>query len=296
MTENDIAAHASTRDTPAEGGLRGFMNRGGARRFVAFLVVYLAVYLGAGRLGGMIGGHFATDDVLTSVGSVFVQVTFPLVVGAIVLVALSRYLGWTGELYGRQPVYRSWWMWIAPVVVLVPVVLRVFGIDWGGIGTDVVVFMLLTGLLIGFVEELTYRGLAVKMLRDGGHGEWVVAALSSVFFALSHSANLLSGQSITVVGPTVVYTLGFGVLMYLSMRAIGYLAGAMILHGLTDPTTVLATGGIDKVGDGGTTNDVLSAAGLVAFPLVIIGLVLLIFIRGRAPGRAQSSRQPSPRG
>nr|BFE75741.1 hypothetical protein GCM10020092_090420 [Actinoplanes digitatis] len=115
-------------------------------------------------------------------------------------------------------------MWTGPVIVIIPVVLRIFGIDWGQYGFAVAASVLGTGMLIGFVEELTYRGIAVKMLRDGGHGEWVVAALSSLLFALTHSLNLLSGQSIKVVGPTVLYTFAFGVLMYLTLRSTGFLA------------------------------------------------------------------------
>ena len=57
--------------------------------------------------------------------------------------------------------------------------LRVAGIDWGGPSFSVVVTVLLSGLLVGVVEELMYRGFAVKMIRAGGHGELAVAALSS---------------------------------------------------------------------------------------------------------------------
>ena len=87
-------------------------------------------------------------------------------------------------------------MWIAPLVVLAPIVLRVFGIDWGRDAVDVVALVLVTGLLIGYVEELLTRGIGVKMLRAGGHGEWAVAALSSLVFALLHSVNLLTGQEL----------------------------------------------------------------------------------------------------
>ena len=187
MSEVDTQVGASQ-------GLRGFLNRGGAWRFLLVLVVYLTVYQLAGRLGGVIGRRYIDDDLLSSVGSIFFQITFGLLVGAVVLLAFSAYMGWTREIFARQRIYRSWWMWLAPVVVLAPVVLRLLGIDWAAYGVAVVVLMLATGLLIGFVEELTYRGVGVKMLRDGGHGEWVVAAVSSLFFALSHLANLIAGS------------------------------------------------------------------------------------------------------
>ena len=191
-------------------------------------------------------------------------------------------MGWNREMYGRQRIYRSWWMWIAPLTVLTPIMLRVLGIDWGRHGFDLVALVLATGLLIGFVEELLTRGIGVKMLRDAGHGEWAVAALSSLVFALLHSVNLLSGQALSTVGFTVVYAFAFGVLMYLTLRTTGFLVGAMILHGLTDPTTILAVGGIDQLRSGSESNDLLDAAGLVTIPLIAIGYVLLIFIRGKA--------------
>jgi len=263
------------------------MNAGGALRLVAFLVVYMAIYLGAGWVSGEVGGHYTDDDLLSSVGSVFFQITFPLVVGAVVLSALAAYLGWYPDLFGRQRIYRSWWMWLGPAIALTPIVLRVLGIDWGKHAVDVVAFTLLTGLLIGYVEELTFRGYGVKMLRDGGHGEWVVAAVSSLLFALSHSLNLISGQSITVVGPTVVYTFAFGVLMYLTLRSFRFLIVAMLIHGLTDPTTILATGDLDKMTDRGSTGGILAAAGLFTALLILAGYILVIFIRGRAPASSE---------
>jgi hypothetical protein len=284
---------AVTPDDRDSRGLRGFLNRGGFWRFLLVLVVYLAIYQAGGLLGGKIGGHYADDELLGSVGAIFFQITFGLVVGAIALLVFAASMGWTKEIFSRQRIYRSWWMWIAPVVVLVPIVLRALGIEWGAYSVAVVLFMLATGLLVGFVEELTYRGVGVKMLRDGGHGEWVVAALSSLLFGLSHLVNLIAGQSITVVGPTVLYTTAFGVLMYLTMRTTGFLVGAMILHGLTDPTTILATGAVDELKTGAAANGFLSGAAFATFPLIAIGLLLLIFIRGRVADRRAPTEELS---
>ena len=272
-------------DTRGDTGLRGFMNSGGLWRLLAFLIVYFAIYLGAGFVFGVLGDHYVDDDLLSSVGSVFFQVAGSLLVGGLVLVAFSSYLGWTHEMFGRQPVYRSWWMWLGPLIVATPILLRVFGLDWGEHGADVVVFVLTTGLLIGFVEELNFRGFAVKMLRDAGHGEWAVAALSSLLFALSHSINLLSGQSITTVGPTIIYTFAFGVLMYLTLRSFRFLVAAMVLHGLTDPTTILATGDLDKATDQAQLDGLLAGAAAATLLLIAAGFMLLIFIRGRVGAR-----------
>ena len=141
--------------------------------------------------------------------------------------------------------------------------------------------VLLSGLLVGVVEELMYRGFAVRMVRAGGHGERAVAALAALAFALSHSVNLFSGQAVTTVALTVFYTFGFGVLMYLTLRVTGFLVWAMLVHGLTDPTTILASGGIDKVATGGSSSDLLSLAGFVTIPLALVGIIALFFVRGR---------------
>ena len=269
-------------------GARGFLNRGGFWRLILVLVVYLSIYLAAGWIASTVDGGLGDEDVLSSVGSVFFQLTLALIVGAIVLVAFSTYMGWTKELFGRQPIYRSWWMWIGPIVALTPVALRVFGIDWGRDAIDVIALVLVTGLLIGFVEELLTRGIGVKMLRDGGHGEWAVAALSSLVFALLHSANILDGQELTTVVFTIVYAFAFGVLMYLTLRTTGFLIGAMIVHGLTDPTTILAVGGVDELRTGAASNSLLTAAGNFTFLLIIAGFILLIFIRGQVSRTNQS--------
>ena len=99
------------------------------------------------------------------------------------LIAFTTIMGWNAEIFGRQPIYRSRWMWLAPVVVIIPILMRVFGIDWGGPALSVVLMMLATGALIGFSEELLYRGIAVKMLRSGGHREFSVAWVSSMLFS-----------------------------------------------------------------------------------------------------------------
>ena len=272
---------------PAQGdrGLREFLNHGGFWRFLALLVVYLVIYIGSGKLIAPLAGHYKDDELLSSIGSVFFQITAPLIVGAVVLVALASYLGWTRELFSHRSLHRSWWMWLGPLIVAIPIALRLLGIDWGAHAAGVTGFLLVTGLMIGFVEELTFRGFGVKMIRDGGHGEWAVAALSSLAFALSHSTNLLSGQSIKVVGPTVLYTFGFGVLIYLTLRTTGFLVVAMIAHGLTDPTTILATGGLDKVTRDGADNGFLTTAAAFTFLVIAGGLILLIFIRGQVSER-----------
>jgi hypothetical protein len=264
------------------GGLRGFLNKGGIWRFLLLAVAYLVIYQVARLALGTLGSDYADDDLLSSVGSVFFQLTTGLIAGSIVLILFVLAMGWGPELFSRQRIYRSWWMWIAPVIVIIPIAMRVLGLDWGGIDSGVILMMFATGALIGFSEELLFRGIGVKMVRDGGHGELMVAFITSLLFALSHSINILDGQAARTVAFTVLYTFGFGILMYLSMRVIGFLAAAMILHGLTDPTTFLATGGVDQAEPGAAVGGLIGAAGgFTIFLLIPIAIILLLCVRGR---------------
>jgi hypothetical protein len=270
-------------ETQTQGGLRGFLNKGGFWPLLLVVAVYLAIYLPTGKVvANLFDRSYSEDDLFSSMGTVFVQLSAALIVGSIVLILFTTFMGWNAEIFGRQSIYRSRWMWLAPVIVLVPIILRVFGIDWGGRALSVVLLVLATGALIGFSEELLYRGIAVKMLRSGGHREWSVAAISSVMFALSHSLNIFSGEPARTVAFTVLYTVAFGALMYLSMRVVGFIWAAMVLHGLTDPTTILSTGGLPgAVEDSGLDGLTALTSGFTLFVMIPAGIIMLFFIRGK---------------
>lgn len=273
---------ADVTGTPGRSRVRGFLENGGLWPLLIVVVVYLGLYIGAGWVAGRFdNGGYNDADLLSSIEAVFFQITAGLIVGSIILTVFTSWLGWNAEIFGRQPIYRSWWMWIAPILVALPILGRVFDIDWGGPALSVVLFTLATGLLIGYSEELLYRGIAVRMLRAGGHREFTVALVSSLLFGMSHGINLFSGQEFKVVGPTMLYTFAFGVLMYLTMRATGFIVFAMILHALTDPTGFLASGGVDKLPGEGGSSDLADLVGLVTIVLVVVGIVLALCIRGK---------------
>ncbi len=272
---------ADVTQTHAGGGLRGFLEKGGFWRLLLLVVVYLSMYLASGWVAAQFASGYGDDDLLSSLGAVFFQLTVGLVFGAVVLTVLTTYMGWNDEIFDRQPIYRSGWMWIAPVLVAIPITLRVLDIDWGGPALSVVLLVMASGLLVGYVEELLYRGVAVRMLRAAGHRELGVAALSSLLFGLSHSINLFTGQAVTTVGGTMVYTVAFGVLMYLTMRATGFIIWAMVLHGLTDPTGILDSGGIDKMPGSDGSSALADAVGLVTIVMVVIWIPLLLCVRGK---------------
>jgi len=200
-----------------------------------------------------------------------------LVIG---LLALTYYLGWTRDLFGRQRIYASAWMWIAPMIVLVPIALRVFGIGWEENERLALLPMLMFGLLVGFTEEVAFRGIGVKMLRRAGYNELAVAAVTSTVFGLSHIPILLSKDHVVAMG--VLQSSAFGVLMYLTLRATGYLASAILLHAFWNTAIWMENGWRWGIPSTPAAPDLLQlATDLTYLPTILAAGALLVFVRGR---------------
>jgi membrane protease YdiL (CAAX protease family) len=263
-------------------GWRSFWGRGRWWKAVLAVVGYITLYQLAGfGIAAVAGDRVDHEDLLSSPASVFFGLGAGLVAGAVLLVVFAASAGWLRPLFSRQPVAGRWWMWIVVALVAIPILLRFAGIDYGSYADGVVVTMLIVGLLIGFTEELLYRGIVVRILRDAGHRELSVAALSSLLFALSHSVNIFTGQAALTVALTVVFTFGFGMMMYLVMRATGHIVWAMVAHAITDPTTILASGALDASA-GAAHSPILDLANPFNIVFVVAGVVALLLIRGRA--------------
>ena len=183
---------------------------------------------------------------MASATSIFFALVLPIGLGAIGLLVFCARVGWLRDILGPQPIRGSHWMWLAPVLVVAAIGGHLGGTDWSAWTGGQVAMLALAGVCIGVAEELATRGLAVKMLRDAGRSERVVAFVSSLLFALMHTVNLISGMAVTTVAATVGYTFCFGMCMCLTMRVTGTIWAAIVLHGMTDPTTFLSTGGLDE--------------------------------------------------
>lgn len=265
------------------GRWRRFWERGGWWRAALLAGVYLAVYLGVAQLIGLVLGSGLTDGgAFGSAYNVVVLLLLPIGIGAALIIGFLASVGWLRTVFGRQPVRGRWWMWIAVAIVGYPIILRLIGIDYNAYAPGVVPLTLLAGVAIGVAEELVTRGAAVTLLRKAGYGEWTVAVLSSVIFALMHTANAIGqGFTLTVLA-TVPYTFCFGICMYLIMRATGSIVWAIVAHALTDPTVFLANGAVDATSGAVQQNAALVLGGTGNIVVLAMGVVGLIFIRGRS--------------
>lgn len=284
----DITADSRSQDS----AWQRFWNRGGWWKALLVAAVYMTLYLGASALIGLLfAGQYDLADQFGSPQTVFFTLLLPVGVGAAILLAFAASLRWLPELFGRQPLKGRGWMWIAPVIVVLAAVLRAAGTDWSRYTVSVVLLTFLAGLFIGIAEELLTRGLAVDLLRKRGLSERWVMVLSSLLFALLHSSNLLGGQDPLVVAATMAFTFVFGVAMYLTLRVTGSLIWPILLHAITDPTTFLATGGIDA--QTGAPSPIISIAGISVYLYVILTIVALFLVKGHVARQADAAAIPA---
>lgn len=274
---------------------QAFWNRGGWWKAVLAAVVYIALYLAAGFVTSTIfAGMIDPTNLFSSGASVFFGVALPILIGAILLLLFIWSLGWFREIFGPQPIKGSGWMWIAVVLVVIPIVMHIAATNWADIPVDVIVATLFMGLCIGVAEELLTRGIAVNLLRKAGYGEKAVMVLSSVVFALLHAQNIIGGQNPLATLLTLPYAFGFGLMMYLVLRVTGSIIWPILLHAATDPTTTLASGGLAGLGgtaESASTSPLLPLASAFGVVFLVAGLIALFFVKGQVYAKGTTTDQ-----
>lgn len=247
-----------------------FWAAGGWWRSLLLVMGYFAIYQGVPLLFGSL---LPTDA--GPAATVWIFYVLPIAFGGLVLVAFALSLGWLRELFAPQPVRGRAWMWLALIVVLGFNIMHFATINYNTAGTELVIAWLFAGLCIGFAEEVLTRGFVVKLMRNQGYREVSVALVSAALFAVLHAGNLLSGQPLLPTVIQLVYTFAFGILMYLTLRVTGNLIWPILLHASTDPSIFLFT-------SYPTAGPVASLSALGNPAVIVVGLILLIFIRGKA--------------
>lgn len=261
--------------TAPQGAWRRFWSRGGWWRAVLLAAAYYGIYqllalLINRTVGGDTGAGLGTSDPLV----VLIGTALPIALGALLLIGFAASLGWLRNLFGRQPRRRMRWVWVGIVVVLAINASALITLDFAAAGGALFAVWLLTGLCIGLAEELLTRGFVVTLMRKAGHGEIAVALVSSGVFAALHAGNLFTtDQGLATTATQVVYTFGFGVIMYLTLRVTGRLIWPILIHASTDPAILLFS-------EHPTQGNPLELLPALSTPLVIaIGaLMLIIFI------------------
>lgn len=191
----------------------------------------------------------------------------PIAVGAVLLAGLTTWFGWWRPVLLEQHRSERRWPIIVPLLGVLAAVLLLLGSDVGALGSATVLALLAGVLLVGFTEELAIRGVVLVGLRGRLTEGWVWF-LSSVMFALMHSANAFLGASVADTAQQVGATFFVGTMLYIVRRTTGSLIWAMAVHAFWDFGSLVHTNApVDE-----------SPMGMLGGALVIVVPVLAVAV------------------
>jgi membrane protease YdiL (CAAX protease family) len=176
----------------------------------------------------------------------------------------------------RETLRTRAWVWVVPMSVLVVCLVTTDYTRLMAAGPAIALSLLVGTMLIGAAEELMFRGVVLRFMRDR-YRETIAAALTTVVFALTHFAG----------GPLqIVATLASGYVFYYTRRVSGGLLLPIIVHGMLD----------FSIYSGATTSNPSENNGAPATFLlvVVLALILILFHRFAEPKRADTSSVDSP--
>ena len=125
----------------------------------------------------------------------------------------------------------------------IPMWILTTGNLWGGINFNYQgagqIFAILSMLLVGFVEEMIFRGFLFRaMLRNGSIKTAVI--ISSVTFGMGHIVNLFAGQASAETMIQIVFAVAWGFILTMVFYKSEKLLPCIIAHGLIDAFSTIA--------------------------------------------------------
>jgi len=234
------------------------------RWFLVAAVVYIVMIQGLGLILGQ-DLHYETGTI-PDVETMARTMTIPIACSMVFAAGLATWLGWWPEIWrDHEPVQR--WVRIIPIVFVGAAILAC---DYGNLldqKVGLVLLLALTTAMVGFTEELMFRGIGVSVFRRGGFTEGRVALWTSLSFGALHLSNAISTGGQAIAQALVVSFAGY--FFYLIRRQSGGIALAMVVHAIWD--FALISGSL------GTSKSVYAAASIA--PLALLGVGIVVFRR-----------------
>lgn len=254
------------------------------RRGLAVFALYVVVTFTAQTIGGV-----DYDEINASTSNVLRFVIVPIGLGIVAVLALTARWGWWQQLFHeRERLASPRWLWLIPALFAVPIVANLVDSPWGDWDANIVILLLVGMLMVGFAEEIVFRGYVLLGARSRYTevGAWL---LSSALFAAFHGENLLLGQALGTTVQQVLIAFVFGGTLYLVRRVSGLLVVGMILHGLWDFATFAAAGPGDSTVHVTSGSPAAQGFALVAMALTIAALVVVFRRHSTARGEPAAS-------
>ena len=250
-------------------------------RGIGIAVLYMAVFLVAALVSGV--DYDALSD---STSNVVGFVIIPVGLATIVTLAVTARWGWWHALFHEdEKLDRPGWRWLVPGFMLATILVTLIASPWHEFSTGLVLLILVGTMMVGFAEEIIFRGYVLLGARSRYTevGAWFC---SSAVFGLFHGVNVVFGQAIGTTVQQVVVAFVFGSGLYFIRRMTGLLAVGMVVHGLWDFSTFIGAG------RGESTDAISNTVAATPFQFAaIISIIALLIVTFRRRG---GSDAPAP--
>jgi membrane protease YdiL (CAAX protease family) len=198
---------------------------------IGISIAYVVVWIGTAALTA--GDNFSIVDAFSDLDNSR-PLVYGLIAGALFGVVVTTVLGWWKAVVHDTIPVRGWLRRL-PLIMLVLILATTDYANLGDIDGEVLVWIIVASILVGFSEELTFRGLNIVSLR-GAVTEKQVWVISSVLFGLLHLPNIVLGAPVAGSVIQVVLAAIGGTMFYVVRRATGTIFAAMVVHSLWDFT------------------------------------------------------------
>ena len=197
----------------------------------------------------------------------------PIALSSVFVIGVATWLGWWPQIV-HEPLRTQPWVRIVPISLLLAAAI---GTSWGNLldqEAGLVLALVVLVCLVGFTEELMFRGVGLITFRRMRLTEGKVALYSSVIFGAVHLSNALGTGTNAIVQAIVVSFTGY--MLYLTRRWAGSIWLAMPVHGSQDFVILSGQIGVDAN---------TSPLAIVLIP-TMIGLAILLYRRRHRIGAA----------
>ncbi len=194
---------------------------------ITFAILWILIYtVGIGTLKS----NFGFDSLWQMLGLIAISVALFLFVNGNGLMEKYGLTGWAKNSKAM--------LWFIPLWIIS--CLNLFGGFRPDYPMPGLIYAAVSMALVGFVEELIFRGFLFKaMLKDGNVKTAVI--VSSVTFGLGHIMNLLTGQDLIETLSQVVFAVAVGFVFTYVFYKSGSLWPGILAHSLIDVTSVFAS-------------------------------------------------------
>jgi hypothetical protein len=196
---------------------------------------------------------------------------------------MSWRVGWLKPIFAKQPASAlPKLFWLIPACWFAFCLMRLTASPWSTFDATYPGVLGLAMILVGFNEELLFRGILAFGAR--GPGPWSEARtmlVSALGFGLFHLPNLAAGQAL---GPTLIqvgYAFFMGLALFVSMRLSRTILLPVAMHALWDFSTFTAKSSAMGV-----------ALSLMSFGMLLLIVILLLAVVAWSSGKKCRPVQP----